>query len=811
MILNHLKISLRSFRKYRLYTAINVIGLAVGIAASLLLFRIVKYESGFNRNFAHYDRIVRVTNRHEAAGKEPLEYACIPIPAMDVMESTVPQFEKMTRIKEVWSALTVPGESEARPARKFAVGSDQVAFFVEDAFFEIFDLNWLAGDARGAMADPGKVVLSRSWAEKCFDNWERAPGQTLMIDNIIPVQVVGVVEDLPPDCDFPIQYFVSYPTVKAYPDLFFYSDHWGSCSSNNQVFALLTEGADREATRAALAKVGAEEYSKLNDGVQHRFHDLQPLADLHYNERLSHSGTHYMNRNRLKVLSLIGILILVMACFNFINLATAQATMRAKEVGIKKTLGGRREQLIGQFMTETALLVLASILVSLVLSSLASPLLHHVSHVPSELPFLTDPAVGLFLVAVFTGVTLLAGLYPAFLLSGYRPAAALHLNTSGGKGGGNLLRKTLVVLQFAVAQALIIGALVTILQMDYIRSKDLGFSENLIYTFTFNIDSSSVMRQAALKQELLQAPGVEQVSFSSDQPLSNNVWDTNFRYADRPEDEPYNLSLKFCDADYGDTYGIRMLAGQWYAPSDTMREAVINETLLRRLGLQDPHEAVGQTLRVGSKVKVTIAGVTEDFHTQSLRTAHDPLLLTSRKEYYWEAGVKIRPTDLPATIAAIQGVYDKVFPEQVFSGNFLDERIARLYADDQRMSNTSKAFGLLAVLISCLGLFGLATHAAARRIKEIGIRKVLGASVSGIVGLLSSDFLKLVLLSLLLAGPVAYYLMQQWLADFVYRIHLDWWIFALTGLLTLFVAFATVSYQSIRAALANPVNSLKTE
>jgi ABC-type antimicrobial peptide transport system permease subunit len=285
----------------------------------------------------------------------------------------------------------------------------------------------------------------------------------------------------------------------------------------------------------------------------------------------------------------------------------------------------------------------------------------------------------------------------------------------------------------------------------------------------------------------------------------------NFKYADRAEDESYGVNLKFCDADYAKTYGIELLAGRWYTPSDTMREAVVNMTLLKKLGIVNAGDAVGERIQVGGRRLMTIVGVMDDFHQHSLREAHQPLLVSTRSEFYWEAGLKIRADNLGQTLASVKTVYDEVLPEQVFSGSFLDEDIAQFYDDDKRLSATCKAFGLLAVLISCLGLFGLATHAAAQRVKEIGIRKVLGASVGGILALLSKDFLKLVLIALLVASPLAWYAMNKWLNNFAYRIDIPWIVFVLTGVLAITIAFATVSFQSIRAALANPVTSLRSE
>lgn len=811
MLYNNLLIAFRTLRKNKVYTAINVIGLTVGIAAALLIFRIVKYELSFNTNFANADRIMRVVSLIRTAEEGEMHSMCTPVPAMDVMENTVSQFEAMSRIKEVWCTLTIPNPAGDVPLRKFNFASGELAFFAEPEFFDIFSLQWLAGDPKTALNEPGSIVLTKSWAEKCFDHWSEAVGKTVLIDNIIPVTVKGVVDDLPENCDFPLTFFISYPTLRAHADYFFFDpDHWGSCSSNNQVYALLKDKSQIEATNALLAKVGAKEYSE-GSNIQGRTHILQPLADLHYDTRYHHSGTHITEKSRLKVLSVIGILILIMACFNFINLATAQASLRAREVGVRKTLGGRRGQLIGQFMSETAILVVSSTLFGCALAAASSPLLKHVSHVPDSLPMFNNTLVWIFLAGIVVIVTLLAGLYPSLALAGFQPVKALKSNFNNTLTGGASLRKALVVLQFIIAQGLIIGAIVTILQLDYIRSQDLGFSKDLVYTFSFNSDSITIARQQALKLHMQQIPGVESVSFESDQPLSGNTWSSNFKYADRPEDEPYGINLKFADADYAQTYGIKLVTGRWYSPSDTMRECVVNMTLLRKLGITEPQDVIGQVLQIFENRKLQITGVTNEFHTHSLRNEHEPLMLTTRKEFYWEAGLKIRPDNVNETLSSIKNAYDAVLPEQVFSGTFLDERIAQFYEDDQRLSATCKAFGFLAVLISCLGLFGLAAHAAAQRVKEIGIRKVLGASVTGILGLLSKDFLKLVVIALLLASPLAWYLMNKWLTNFVYRIDISWIVFAGTGVLAIVVAFLTVTFQSLRAALANPVESLRSE
>ncbi len=810
MEFNTFKIAIRTLKKNKLYAFINILGLMIGVAAVLLIFRMVNYELGFNQNFENYDRIVRVVSFEPYETGDDAHDYCQSLPAMELMKTDVPQFEKSARIYETWASLTVPNPTGGAPLKKFAMPDENIGMFADPDFLSIFDFELITGERATVLTEPGTIVLTKTWAEKCFDNWEDAVGQTLMIDNIVPVKVTGILTDLPPNCDFSFPYLISYQTVENNKKAFFYGGGWGSCSSNNQFFAMLKDVNQFESAEAVLGKVGAKEYSN-EDGRQGRFHTLQPLATLHYDDRYGNSGTHMVSKARLKVLGFIGLLILIIACFNFINLATAQATLRAKEVGVRKTLGSRPIDLISQFMTETGVIVLIAVLLGANLAAVSSPLLQHVSDVPNALPFLSDPKVLGFLGAVAIVVTVLSGIYPALKLSRFQPVEALKSKVSKESFGGISLRKGLVVSQFIIAQALIIGAIITINQLDYMRSKDLGFAKDLVYTFNFNGDESNGNRQSALKQTLLQIPEVETLSLNSDQPLSGNTWSSNFSYASRPEDEPYNITSKFADEGYAATYGLELLAGKWLGNSDTMRNCVVNETTLRKLGVDNPNEAIGQIITIGQSRKLPIIGVVKDFHTHSLHKEHLPLVVMNRKEFYWSAGVKIRPDNVQATVAAIKKGFDTVLPEQVFVGRFLDESIARFYEDDARMSATCKGFGLLAILISCLGLFGLATHSANQRIKEIGIRKVLGASVPGIVGLLSKDFLQLVLIALILAGPLAYMVMNQWLNNFEFRIDIQWSVFIIAGVIAMLIAFLTVSYQAIRAAVSNPIKALKSE
>lgn len=809
MIQNYFRLAVRHLFKNRTYTLINITGLAVGVAASLLIFRLVHYELSFNTFYKNYDRIGRIVTNDVVNSEGEFFTAGIPVPAMDEMQQKVTPFAQFARVHTTWPTFTVPTTPGSMTGRKLATDDEhETAIFTEPSFFAIFDWPWLAGDA-SALKEPNTVVLSEKMAEKCFGTWQMALGQTLVMDNKVLLTVRGVVGTPPPNSDFQCHSIISYETLKKSPGLYFFFPEWGSTSSNDQAFALLSDANQWNAANAALAQVGKEHYDSPRGK---RTHALQPLSEAHFDERYgSPAGTHLTEKNKLWVLSLIGLLVLMMACFNFVNLATALAAGRAREVGVRKSLGGARIQLVKQFMGETFVLVAASVLCGALLAALCSPLLRFVSDVPASQPFLSHPAVLAFLLVTTVIVSLLGGFYPSMVLSGFEPVKALKNRITSATVGGVSLRKALVVSQFVIAQALIIGTLVTISQMNFLRNMDLGFKPDLVYVIQgISSDSSSVQRFQQFKNEIKAIPAVSAVSFSSDVPSSGNNWASNFAF-NSTEDAPFSTYMKIVDADYFNTYGLQLAAGRMLEQSDTIREYVVNEFLLKKLGVKNPEEAIGKNLRIGGRKPLPVVGVVRNFTANSAKDEMKPMVIFSRKSDYGTAGIKIAPENIQATTAAIQQVFEQTFPEQVFDGQFMDEKIAQFYRDESRFSALCKGFAALAILISCLGLFGLATLMAVQRTKEIGIRKVLGASVGSVIGLLSRDFLLLVLIAAVIAAPLAYYAMQAWLQDFIYRTPLSWWLFALTIGIAILVALLTVGLRTWGAARANPAESLRSE
>ncbi|MBL7809396.1 MAG: ABC transporter permease [Saprospiraceae bacterium] len=811
MISNNLKLAFRNLRKQKGFAIINILGLSVGIASVLLIFRMVQFELGFNKNFRHYDRIVRVCTQEKGLEGQESFTRGVPIPAMSEIKNTITQFAATSRIKENWPTVLVPNPGGGAPLKKFNTEEGEIALFAEPAFLDIFDFGWLAGNQGNILKEPNTLVLSQKMAEKCFGSWQNAVGQTLLIDNE-PMMVQGVITNAPPQCDFPINMLISYQTLISSPDKYEYRDDWGSTSSNDQIFALLNNPAQFQEANVAVEKVGKKQYVDESGGQSsYKGHLLQPLAGMHYDDRFGTFATHVISKSRLWVLSSIGLLILLMACFNFINLSTAQALRRSREVGVRKTLGGSHAALFGQFMSETAMIVGFSVLLGTLIAWLGLPLLERISEVPTDLPFLNQPVLWIFISALALVVTLLSGFYPALVLAGFNPIKALKNDLFNQASSGNGLRKGLVVMQFLIAQALIVGTIITLGQLDYLRNMDMGFRKELVYTFNMAGDSIAQSRMSGFKQRLLQIPGVESVSFSSDQPSSGSTWMTNFAVGRGTDYQRFNTTIKYGDADFLQTYGMKMVAGRWLEPSDTVKEYVVNETMVKKLGIANPEEILQKELRMGSGKWRKIVGVIQDFHAHSAHRELEPMTLSSNLERFYVTGVKIKPQNIKATTEAIQKVHDETFAEQVFDASFFDEQIADFYLDENRFSDTCKGFGAIAIFISCLGLLGLATHAAQRRTKEIGIRKVLGAGVSGITMLLAKDFLKLVLIAIVIASPLAYYLMDKWLQDFSYRINIQWWMFVLAGFVAILIAFLTVSLQSVKAALANPIKSLRSE
>ncbi len=824
MLSNYLKIAWRTLLRSRSFTLLNVVGLSVGVGAALLLFMAVRYELSYDQFHADTDRIYRVVRKQVYANGNENFTPGNPLPVAAALKTDMPQLEAIVPVFATLDPqITVLGSKPDATNSATKFNENDEGFMAGPAFFQLFTFRWVAGQP-GVLARPNVVVLSETYARKYFGDAAQAVGKFLRINNKFTMQVGGVLADPPRNTSFPLNLVISYETKRADKTGSFGFggfDNWGSTSSNDQLFVKLPPNFSIAQANALLEKFSRKHYDEPNVRDK-KTNFLSPLADMHHDERFDAftSKTLPVPRQRLQNMVLVGVLILVMACINFINIASAMAAKRAKEVGVRKVLGSQKNQLVAQFLTETFLVVLVAVVLGVVLTYLTLPLLGSLFGLPTDAslyfqPGLDWPDLVSALLGLLVVLTAFAGLYPAFVLSQFSPLAVFQKRLTLGASGlgwlrGLSLRQGLIVIQFTTALVLIISTLVNMQQVSYLSRIDPGFTKEGVYTFAMDTEYGS--RNATLRNELLRIPGVSSVTFSSDFPSSGNRWESNFAFTDLSKDEDFVLAQKMVDGDFFKTYGIPFLAGGPYATNDTVPKFVANETLLKKLNIRNPASVIGRKLKIGGQEPVEIVGVVKDFHTNSARDGGiQPLLFQAFAKFYWGGSVKLQSRNLPQTVEQIKATYARVFPEVAFAGRFYEEVLERYYEAEQRMGLLYRVFAVLTIFIACLGLFGLAAFTAEQRTKEIGVRKVLGASVASIVALLSKDFLKLVLIAILIASPVAWYAMSRWLEGFAYKIDIEWWGFGLAGLLAVGIALLTVSVQSVKAALTNPVKSLRSE
>ena len=517
-----------------------------------------------------------------------------------------------------------------------------------------------------------------------------------------------------------------------------------------------------------------------------------------------------MEKRNLWILSFIGLFLIITACVNFINLATAQALKRAKEVGIRKVLGGLRGQLFWQFIAETALITIIAAFVAVGLSYLALPYVNEWFKTEMAIQFLSGSLLVIFIPLLVLLVIFLAGSYPGLILSGFRPVAALKGKLSQQHIGGFNTRRTLIVTQFTISIILIIGMMVIFRQMQYAKKSDLGFNKDAVVMIPMGFDSAS-NAQKTLRNELASIPGVQSVSQCYAAPSSDEAWNTSIRFDTRTEEELFRSSIKAADDQYVKTFDLQLAAGRNIFPSDTVRESLINETLTRKLGLKLPQEALGKKIYFNGNMSATIAGVVKDFHDGSFHSDINAVCITSFASNYSSYAVRINMNKIKSILPALEKKWGSIHPDKIYEYQFLDESIAKFYETEETMLKLISAFSFIAIFIGCLGLYGLVSFMAAQKTKEIGIRKVLGSSVTGILWIFGKEFGRLILVAFLVAAPIAWWLMNNWLQDFKYRIHIGVWMFLMAIGITLLIAAITVIYQSVKSAVANPVKSLRTE
>lgn len=808
MFRNYLKVALRNLWKQKTFSAINIIGLATGLCCFLLIAMYVVDELSYDRFNKKANRIFRVSSDIKFNGSV-MHFTQTPDLMGEVLTKDYPEIETFTRV------------FVNRGAKLIKKGTDYInepdVAHVDSTFFNIFTVPAIHGNTQTALNEPNAVVLTKSAALKYFGSTDVLDKSIETNDNNSTVyKVKAVVEDVPKNSHFRFDFFFSMKNVDY---------EWNQHLSNNfHTYLLLKPGVDAESFgKMALSQyvdkyvlpaakqfmeIGSmEEFKKAGNYLEY---SLTPLTKLHLYSDRSYELSPVGNIQYIYIFSAVALFILLIACVNFMNLTTARSANRAKEVGIRKVLGTERKALIAQFLSESTLMVILSMIIALLLTYLVLPLFNDVANKSISFQSLLSPVILPLLVLLPFIVGLLAGSYPAFYLSSFRPIMVLK-GRIGNKRGG--LRSALVVFQFATSIILMIGTIVVYRQLNFIQTKELGYKKEQVliiddaYALKKNVD--------AFKNDVLQLPGVESGTLSSYLPVSNSSRSDN-TYSSKPVMDSktgFNMQAWEVDYDYLKTMGMSLSQGRNFSKdfgSDSSA-IIINEAAAKILGYSDP---VGKNLyrstNDGRTFKYEIVGVVKNFNFESLKQPIGPLGFFLAPSTGL-ASFKIKDANLSALLKTIEAKWKTMAPGMPFSYRFLDESFNDMYRDEQRIGKIALTFSILAILIACLGLFGLAAFVAEQRTKEIGIRKVLGASVNGLVGLLSKDFVKLVVIAFVIAAPVAWYFMHKWLQDFEYRISINWVVFALAALIALFIAVATISFQAIKAAMANPVKNLRTE
>lgn len=798
------RFALRNLLKHRQHALLNISGLGVAMAACLIIFLVVRFEYSHNKQLKNYHSLNQIITSERNSEGENFSGG-VPFPMMKQLHLDFPDLKFGQYMQSYGTQITIRSKEASLPAGQKFIEETGV-YYADPELVELMELRFLQGSP-ALLNNPHSVVLSRKTAERYFGNWREAIGKTINHDNFkVDFAIAGVFEDNPDNSDFPFQIVAPFKAFEQNNNSGWPLESWGANTSAHQVFVHFPENKPM----APFAKDLKEFEKKHNtaNSETRREHSLLPMAEIHFDTRFPTMSEHQASRSSLYSLSFIGLLILAMACINFINLATALSGSRSKEFGVRKVIGGSRQRLMLQSFTETGLLVSFSALLGLLLAWGILPYIKHVMPVQVLLPVF-GPETFVFLVSVVLLVSLLAGIYPALVLSGFSPIEALRSRVFKGKASLFSLRRVLVVTQFAFSQVFIIATLIGVSQMNFIQNSDLGFTKEAVLLVSGS-SNGNANRFKTLKNELAKRPDVEQVSICFDAPGSQNEWQSNFAF-EKGEDKDFDMNLKFGDADFAKTFGLKLLAGRFYFPSDTVREFVVNETLLKKVGLKTPAEAIGKTLKLGGGKFKPICGVVKDFHAKSLKSEIPPIVISPNPEHMGTLAIKLKSKNLAKSNDEIKQVWDSIMPEYVFLSEFLDDSIQKFYIQEERISNMYKVYAFLAIFISSLGLYGLISYIVSQKTKEVGIRKVLRASVQSLVFLFSKEFTLLIGIAFLLAAPAGWYFMHLWLEDFVYRIRIGPGIFVFALLISGILAWLTIGFKSWQAAAASPVKSLKTE
>ncbi|MEO8111709.1 MAG: ABC transporter permease [Ginsengibacter sp.] len=821
MFKNYFKTAFKLFRRNKAFTAINVFGLFIGVSATLIIFLIVQFEFSYDKVETDADRIYRVVMDMKFNGNEG-HSAAVPAPVSEAIRT------EMTGVEASVPAMQFQGDGTAKVSIARTGISQPVVFkkqpaivFTNPQYFSLLPYKWLSGSPSSSLKNPFNVVLTESRARQYFPsrNPDEIIGKTIRYNDDFSATVSGIVKDLDARTTLDAVEFISFATIsQTHMQGDFMMNVWNDWMAYSKVYVKLTKGISAANSEKQLNALMISHNKDAGKDAENYMHlKLQPLSDVHFNSQYASFDGRLAHKPTLYGLMAVAAFLLLLACINFINLTTANVAGRAKEIGIRKTMGSSKKQLIFQFLGETFLLTIAACIISFCLAPVLLRLF--ADFIPPGLQFqpLQQPYIFLFLLVLALLVSFLAGFYPAFILSGYKPVNVLKNQSLvfNNESRHAWIRKSLTVSQFVIAQFFVIATVLVSKQINYALNADMGFRKEAILSFDIPREDTIASHRTLLLNEIKALPGVQLASRGFLTPADEGAAFTDISYAGAANGNKESVQLRWGDSNYIKLFNIKLLAGRNVQQSDTIKEFLLNETYAKSLGFKRPEDALGKQLDFNGK-KMPVVGVLKDFNEQSLHASVGPLVFASFDDRSFWFHVLLKPQSVSGSswshsIAQIQKVYQRVYPDADFSFKFLDDTIAKFYQTEQHTASLLSWATGLSVLISCLGLLGLVMFTVNTRTKEIGIRKILGATVANIVSILSKDFAKLVLVAFAIAAPLAWWAAYKWLEDFAYRTPMSWWVFAICGLSMLLIALITLSIHTIKAAIANPVKSLRTE
>jgi len=807
MIKNYLRSAWRNITRHKFISFINIFGLTVGLTCCLLILSYIINERSYDKYDKNADDIYRVTRIFYSAPKvESLHLSSIAPPFGPRLVSAFSDIKEMTR--------TLPnGTMSFRYKEKLF--NEEHSFFADEKFFDFFSVPILKGDKHKALSDPYSIMLTPAIAKKYFGDADPINKTVILDNNKHAFKVTGIFSDFPVNSHMHPNVLLSFNTLKDSTILG--EKQLATNFGNNSFFTYLMfpKNYNVDRVRAQLPDFLDKYVNFQGMPGNMKTHQvtaltLQKLTDIHLTSHLDDEIEENGNANRVYIFSAIALFILLIACINYMNLSTARSALRAREIGIRKVVGAQRKEIIIQFLSESVLITYISLIIAFGLTALLLPAVDKMSALQLSIYSLLSWSVFIPVILLPLVIGLISGIYPAMFMSSFIPVKVLKgilkVNT-----GAFSFRKVLVVLQFSISIVLIVATIVVFRQLQYIQNKDLGFSKDHVVTMRY--DGSLTRQFDAFRADLLKNPGIKDIGRSSRIPSGRLLDDQNASVLEGGSLQPLKVDLKQLSVDDGfvPTFGIQMLAGRNFSKNiqTDSNKWIINETAVKVLGWKTPQNALNKEIKYGSVVG-NVVGVMKDFHFESLHQSIIPMILLFNPNYN-RLSIKIDGRNVQSSIATIQNTWQKYLPNTPFDFTFLDQRFDQLYHSEQQQGTLFSIFACIAIFIACLGLFGLSAFTITQRVKEIGVRKVLGASIPQIVKELSKDFLILVLIAAALAIPVALYAMNKWLGGFASRIDVSWWILAASGIIALIIAFATISFQSIKAATANPVKSLRSE